>query len=95
MPFVNPEQYGHHSRSDRQPGHEVVTATTQRYVEEDGSDVRVNRVRVYDQHGNLVRVYLRDTMGVPFADEPHLADDDGYVAALMLVSQAPQVISNL
>ena len=72
--------FGKHERRDGKPGYMVVTPTTMRYVEADGSDVRVERVRVYNQHWDLERVYLRDTLGVRFVDLPDVADDLGYLA---------------
>ncbi|MCH7549680.1 MAG: hypothetical protein IH969_09145 [Candidatus Krumholzibacteriota bacterium] len=45
------------------------------YVEEDGSDIRVERVRVFNEQGELEKVYLRDKMGVRFADLSDVADD--------------------
>ena len=82
MPYVNPEIFGNHPRFDGKPGRQHITATMQRYVEEDGTDCRVYRVRVYDASGNLERTYLMDLMGVPFADEPYLLDDPAYVESL-------------
>jgi hypothetical protein len=54
------------------------------YVEADGTDVRVNGVYVYSSEGRLVKTYLRDTMGVRFADNlPNVKDDYSYLNLLM------------
>lgn len=84
VPIIKPEIYGCHPRDDGKPGHLEVTATTQKFVEADHTDVRLNRVRVYDQDGNLEHTYLRDTMGVRFCDDLGLADDEQYVASLLI-----------
>ncbi|MCH7730707.1 hypothetical protein IID21_04315 [Patescibacteria group bacterium] len=48
-------------------------------MEEDGSDIRVERVRVFNEQGELEKVYLRDKMGVRFADLSDVADDLDYL----------------
>lgn len=55
-------------RCDGEPGKEIVTETTRTYLEPDGSDKRVKRVKVYNPDGSLVKTYLEDEMGVPFKD---------------------------
>jgi len=71
--------FGKKDRVDGKPGFVMVTPTTMGYLEEDGSDIRVERVRVFNEKGELEKVYLRDTMGVHFADLPDVADDPGYL----------------
>jgi len=56
------------SRTDDQPGFEEVVETSGKYVEADGSDVRVKRVRVKDFSGSTENTYLEDEMGVRFVD---------------------------
>lgn len=56
------------SRLDGRPGFEEVVETSGKYVEADGSDVRVKRVRVKDFNGFTEHTYLEDEMGVRFVD---------------------------
>lgn len=50
-------------------GHQLVTPTKQRFVEADGTDVRLDRIRVFDRFGKPVRSYLQDKMGRRFTDQ--------------------------
>lgn len=64
-------------------GHMVVTPTTQKFVEGDGTDVRLDRIRLFDHAGNFVRLYLQDKMGRRFSDNlPNTADDLNYLKTL-------------
>ena len=79
MPEVDKSIFGIHDRRDGPGGHIEVTPTTMGYVEEDGSDIRVERVRVFNEQGELEKVYLRDKMGVRFANLSDVADDLDYL----------------
>ncbi|TEU02480.1 hypothetical protein E3I18_00905 [Candidatus Woesebacteria bacterium] len=68
--------YGKRNRLDRKPGGEVVTPTTQRFTEKDGSDVRMSRVRVLDLDGAVIHSYLVDPMGQRFVDNLSNTEDD-------------------
>jgi len=82
MPEVDRKIFRRSARFDGKPGYREVVPTTMRYVEGDGTDIRVYRVRVYDQSGNLIKTHLQDTMGVPFADLPDVEDDLDYLESL-------------
>ncbi len=76
MPEVNPETYGKKPRSDGKPGHILITPTSLAYHEADGSDVRLDRGRIYDAKGNIEQSFLQDKMGVRFADTLSNTEDD-------------------
>ena len=57
-------------------GHLEITPTVKAFVEEDGSDVRLDRVRIFDEQGNFVKSYLRDKMGRRFEDNLGNTEDD-------------------
>ena len=82
MPVVNPESFGKLPRLDNKPGYRIVTPTKMKYMEADGSDIRVRRVRVYRQDGEPEETYLIDEMGVHFKDLPDVADDPEYLISL-------------
>lgn len=82
MPRMNPEQFGKRPRWDGKPGFQEVSATVQRFEEADQTDVRVVRVRLYTEAGVCERIYLQDTMGAKFKDEPHIADDPSFPLSL-------------
>jgi len=75
----NSTTFGKHPRLDGKPGHRIVTPITMGYLEEDGSDIRVRRVRVFDTKGNLKKTFLMDEMGVHFADLSNYPDDNQYL----------------
>ncbi|MCH7952029.1 hypothetical protein IH980_04815 [Patescibacteria group bacterium] len=79
---VDPVIFGRHERRDGRPGFREVMPTTMGYVEEDGSDIRLMRIRVYDAAGNLEHTYLQDSIGVRFVDMPDLEDDLLYLERL-------------
>jgi len=82
MPVISPESYGRKPRHDGLPGFIVVTPTKQAYVEADGADVRLDRVRVFGPNG-LEKSFLRDKIGQRFVDNlPGTEDDSEYVANL-------------
>ncbi len=83
MPTIYKEDYGRRPRLDRRPGWMEVTPTRQGFVEADGTDVRLDRIRIFDELGNLIKSFLLDKMGAPFADNlPNTEDDVAYVATL-------------
>jgi hypothetical protein len=51
MPEKDINIYGKRNRRDRKPGWEIVTPTTQGFLEGDGSDARLNRVRIFSPDG--------------------------------------------
>lgn len=80
MPEVEHPLYGVKPRFDGEPGHMVVTPTTSKYVEANGGDMRVTRVRVFDDEGEFVWSFLMDELKVPFADNLRgIADDLEYL----------------
>lgn len=87
MPAMNKELFGRKPRTDNKPGHRLVTATTQKFAEIDSSDVRMQRVRVYDAAGNLEHSYLKDSMGVRFKDNLDAPDDPDFVENLIKAEQ--------
>lgn len=78
MPKVKQELFGIHPRMDRKSGFQIVIPTEMKFVEEDGTDIRVERVRFYDERGELVKISLRDRMGVLFSNLEDVADDWQY-----------------
>lgn len=73
MPIIYQESYG---RKPSGEGCIEIVPTKQRFFEADGSDVRLDRVRVYDKQGNFLRSYLQDKMGSKFTDNQSGAEDD-------------------
>lgn len=67
MPVIYRDDYGKIQLPDG-VGYKEITPTTQGFVEGDGTDVRVDRVREYDEWGNLICSYLVDKMGCRFED---------------------------
>jgi len=65
-------------RPDGKPGFRIVTPTRMGFVEKDGSDVRMERIRLYGPDGTLEKTYLIDPMGTPFQDLPDVKDDHEY-----------------
>ena len=84
MPHVDPSIFGRHERFDKKPGYQNVVPTTQKYVEEDGTDVRVYRIYIYEPNGSLSKTLLRDTLGVLFSDIKDIPDDPGYLESFGL-----------
>lgn len=83
MPTIFKNAYGKKPLPGERAGYMEITPTVQRFVEADGSDVRLDRVRVYNEQGVLVRSYLRDKMGAPFMDNlPDTEDDPAYLNSL-------------
>ena len=76
MPEVNLSEFGKLPRSDGKPGHRLVTPTKRSFVEADGSDIRMKRVRIFDEAGNFVKSKLVDPMGRSFADNLDETEDD-------------------
>jgi hypothetical protein len=81
MPQIYKENYGIKTLPD---GTRVrIVPTTQRFVEQDGSDVRLDRVYVLDENGKSVRSYLQDKMGQRFIDNlTDIKDDLSYLEGL-------------
>lgn len=52
------------------------TPTVQSFKEADGTDVRLDRVRVFNPNGNFVKSYLQDKMGAIFKDNLSNTEDD-------------------
>ncbi len=75
MVEIKRDYYGIRPRIDSKPGYMVITPTMMKFYEQDGSDVRLDRVRVYDPNGTIERILLMDKMGAPFVDIPAIADD--------------------
>lgn len=84
MPKITKESFGFRDRTyfDGQPGRVEIVPTSQRYVEEDGTDVRVRRVKFYNAAGVIDHSYMCDEMGVPFVDEAQIPDDLNYLDSL-------------
>lgn len=82
MPAMNKEMFGRKPRTDGQPGYRKITATTRKFSEIDNSDVRLQRVRVYDGEGKLEYSYLKDSMGVRFMDNINAPDDPDFIESL-------------
>lgn len=76
MQTVFRENYGIKPRTDGKAGREKMTPTEFRFFEPDGSDVRVDRVRVYSQNGTLICSYLQDKMLRKFVDNLKGTEDD-------------------
>lgn len=82
MPIILRSHYGRRNLPKGQ-GYMEITPTKQRFVEEDETDVRLDRVRIFDAAGNFVRSFLQDKMGRRFADNLHGTEDDlGYLESL-------------
>jgi hypothetical protein len=79
-------------RFDQKPGYVVVTPTTMRYFEADGSDLRVKRIRLIDPSGKVEKTFLQDEMGVLFADLPDVRDDLDYYAQGEVKNLAEEVL---
>ncbi len=81
MPKIFKENYG--KRLLPNGGWIEITPTNQRFVEADGTDVRLDRVRVYNPDEKVVQSYLQDRMGVRFCDNlPGVEDDLSYLESL-------------
>lgn len=87
MPEVLRSEFGKHPRIDGAEGHRIITPTTMSFVEGDGTDVRMSRVRVYDSEGKLVSTYLRSPLGQRYEDMPEYPDDQEYLDKLTLEEQ--------
>lgn len=84
MPIIYRNEYG--VVSNPNGGHIEITPTVRAFVEEDGTDVRFDRVRVFNIGGVLVSSYLRDKMGRRFTDNlPNTEDDLAYLETLPLM----------
>ena len=81
MPIVYKEDYGRRPLPDG--GWIEITPTNQRFFEADGTDVRIDRVRLFGPDGKLICSYLQDKMGRLFADNlPGTEDDLAYLERL-------------
>ena len=76
MPIIFRSDYGRKPRTDGQRGFIKITPTRQQFTEADGTDVRLDRVRVFDGLGKLVTSFLRDKMGRRFTDNLSGTEDD-------------------
>lgn len=80
MPVIYQESYG---RKPSIEGYIEIVPTRQKFFEADGSDVRLDRVKVYDKTGTFLRSYLQDKMGSKFIDnQPGTEDDLEYLKTL-------------
>ncbi len=75
MPVISPTEYGIKPRPDHKPGYILVTPTEQQFFEVDGTDVRLDRIRVFGPNG-FERSYLRDKIGQRFTDNLSGTEDD-------------------
>lgn len=83
MPTIFKNAYGKKPLPGGRAGYMEVTPTVQRFFEADGTDVRLDRVRLYNAAGVLLRSYLIDKMGAPFMDNlPNTEDDLAYLDSL-------------
>ncbi|MBI4100184.1 hypothetical protein HY439_00375 [Candidatus Microgenomates bacterium] len=82
MPVVELNKFGKHARRDGKEGYEDRIPTEMRFVETDGTDVRVERVVFYDPLGRVEKVFMGDRMGVLFADMPDIKNDVHYLKQL-------------
>lgn len=82
MPIILRSHYGRRHLS-KGKGFMEITPTKQRFVEDDKTDVRVDRVRIFDEAGNFIRSFLQDKMGRRFVDNlPGTEDDLDYLKSL-------------
>lgn len=87
MPEIDLVAYGKKVRPDGKLGHIFVTPTVMRFYETDGTDVRLDRVRIFDEKNELTHSFLMDKMGVPFVDNlPGAEDDMAYLERLRTLS---------
>lgn len=83
MPKIPRNIYGRKPERGGDGGYLEVTPTIRRFVEADGSDVRLNRVRRFNAAGIFQGSYLLDPMGRRFVDNlENTEDDPAYVATL-------------
>lgn len=82
MPKVELAEFGNKPRIDGFPGHREIVPTSMVFEEEDGSDVRMKRVRVYDQAGKLVKTYMLSPMGQKYKNMENYLDDMEYLKKL-------------
>ncbi len=83
MPTIYIESYGKQQRRDGKSGWLEVIPTRFAYEEKDGSDVRLDRVYVFNGNGEEERRYLRDKMGMIFTDNDlNLENDPDYLMKL-------------
>lgn len=83
MPIIYRDYYGKRTRPDGKPGHMEIMPTKQKFKEGDGTDVRLNRARLFNGNGKLVKSVLLDQLGVPFIDNlPGTEDDFVYLECL-------------
>jgi hypothetical protein len=81
MPIIYKEDYGQKPLPNG--WWMEITPTRQRFYEADGTDVRLDRVRIYDPLGRLVHSFLQDKMGQRFMDNlPGTEDDPSYLERL-------------
>lgn len=82
MPEMDPSMFGTQPRYDGKPGYIELVPTQMRFVEIDGTDVRMRRLRIFDEFGELVHTFLVDPMGVWWADLPDVHDDIDFLQNL-------------
>lgn len=83
MPEILKSFYNQRQRIDGKPGYLRVVPTSQRFIEGDGTDVRLSRVYVYNTKGKVERTYLEDMMFRRFVDnDPSIIDDLEYIHSL-------------
>ncbi len=74
--------FGTKLRYDGKPGFIELVPTTMGFAEEDGTDVRMRRMYVYNSNEKLEIIYLVDPMGVWWANLPDVPDDEAFLANL-------------
>ncbi len=79
MPIITRGSYGERLLVNGS-GYMEITPTIQAFVEADGTDVRLDRVRIYTNDGTFVRAYLQDKMGRRFVD--NLPNTEDYLLYL-------------
>lgn len=82
MPKIESTEFGVKPRIDDLPGYRVITPTSMTFMEEDGSDVRMSRVKVYSQNGEHVYTYMLSPMGQRYKDMDNYPDDLEYLKVL-------------
>ncbi|MEK7577182.1 MAG: hypothetical protein AAB492_01005 [Patescibacteria group bacterium] len=75
MPIVLRSHYGK-KPLPKGEGFMKVTPTKQRFVEEDHTDIRLDRIRIFDGEGKFVRSFLQDPLGRRFVDNLKGTEDD-------------------
>ncbi len=75
MPEMDPSMFGSRLRYDGKPGFIELVPTGMGFAEADRTDVRMRRLRIFNEQGDLEGTFLVDPMGVWWADLPDVCDD--------------------